>query len=296
MVAKVGLKKGLDALLDDALGDDIVVRNSPSIAKNSSTGAGFNVVSLSILRPGRYQPRKEILEAELQPLVDSIKVEGLLQPILVLPKSKGKHEIIAGERRYRAASLAGIKEVPVMVKDVSEAQAAAIALIENMQREDLNPLEEAIAISNLQKNFNMSQAETAYALGKSRASIANAVRLLSLNEDVRVMLERGDITVGHAKVLLALKGAVQSNIAKTVAARELSVRETEALIAKGVNNKAELMTKRDESCADIKRLVRDIEEKIGATVKIVHTPKGKGKLVIIYNSLEELDGVIGHIV
>lgn len=245
---------------------------------------------------GKYQPRRDMHPDALEELAESIKAQGIMQPIVVRPLSRNRYEIIAGERRWRAAQLAGLAEVPALVRDVPDEAAIAMSLIENIQREDLNPIEEAIALSRLQKEFELTQQEVAEAVGKSRAAVANILRLMSLSSDVKKMLEYGDLEMGHARALLPLSDMEQLEAARTVVAKGLSVRQTEALVRRMVQEKEQGKKKTSNKIdPDIKRLEDDLSDRVGARVAITHNAKGKGKLVISYNSLDELDGVLAHI-
>ncbi len=303
---KRGLNKGLDALLAETLdlsklsAKDFLQENAEEDSSSKTSppvqvAAGFVEINVKSLHPGRFQPRRTIQESELEPLANSIKEQGILQPIVVRSISNDGYEIIAGERRWRAAQLAGLQVVPVIVKDVSDAAAMAIALIENIQRENLNPLEEAIAYERLGNEFNLSHDSIARAVGKSRTTITNLLRILSLRPDVKLLLEHGDIELGHAKVLLGVQGAQQSALAREVVAKRLSVRETEHLVTRTLAAKEILSTLKPAQNPDIRRLETSLAEKIGAVVKIVQSSKGKGKLLIKYNSLDELDGILAHI-
>lgn len=247
------------------------------------------------IQPGRYQPRRDIQPEALEELAASIKAQGLMQPIVVRPISENsqKFEIIAGERRWRACQLAGFDRVPVMVRDVADEAAIAMALIENIQRENLNPMEEAMALHRLQHEFELTQMEVAEAVGKGRATVANLLRLMNLNDEVKRLLEHGDIEMGHARALLGLESDDQSNAARMVVSKALTVRQTEALIRDWHSPNVE--AKHPESNPDIQRLERILGDRLGAKVAIQHNAKGKGKLVINYTSLDELDGILGHI-
>lgn len=302
---KRGLNKGLDALLAETLdltklsskdllpetNDDVEVKTAPPV----QIAAGFVELNVKRLRPGRFQPRRTIDESELEPLANSIKEQGVLQPIVVRGVGNDGYEIIAGERRWRAAQLAGLQVVPVIIKDVPDEAAMAIALIENIQRENLNALEEAIAYERLGNEFNLSHDSIARAVGKSRTTITNLLRILALRPDVKLLLERGEIELGHAKVLLGVQGAQQSALAREVVAKRLSVRETEHLVTRTLAAKEILSKLKPTMDPDIRRLETNLAEKIGAAVKIVQSSKGKGKLLIKYNSLDELDGILAHI-
>jgi len=254
---------------------------------------GFGYLNIDLLSPGRFQPRRTINETELEELAASIRAQGVLQPIVVRSIGVQQYEIIAGERRWRASRLAGLLRVPVVVKDISDEQACAIGLIENIQRQALNPMEEAIGIERLIKQFDLTHAEVATAVGKSRTAITNLLRLLNLQEDVKKMLEQGEIDHGHAKVLLAVSGARQSQIARQVADKQLSVRETEDLVNNQVVNQTTVVRNTHKPMdPDVKRLQRELSSRLGAVVKIQHTVKGKGKLVVHYDNLESLEGIL----
>ncbi|TNC90099.1 MAG: chromosome partitioning protein ParB, partial [Thalassolituus sp.] len=248
------------------------------------------------VQPGRYQPRRDIQPEALEELAASIKAQGLMQPIVVrpLPGQTDRFEIIAGERRWRATQLAQLDKVPALVRDVPDEAAIAMALIENIQREDLNPMEEAMALHRLQNEFELTQMEVAEAVGKNRATVANLLRLMNLNDDVKKMLEHGDIEMGHARALLGLSGDQQSTAANDVVSRALTVRQTEALVRnlQSGSGKKEADSRPNP---DVQRLERMLGEKLGARVAIQHSAKGKGKLVINYTNLDELDGIIAHI-
>lgn len=289
---KRGLSKGLDALLADTLD----ITESPSAVSPVQLSAGFVEINVKQMQPGRFQPRKVIHESELESLANSIKEQGVLQPIIVRSIDGDGYEIIAGERRWRASQLAGLQTVPVIIKDVSDETALAIALIENIQREDLNPMEEAIALERLGSEFGLSHAEIGNAVGKSRATVSNLLRLINLRDEVKTLLERGDIELGHAKVLLGISGTKQSVIAREVVAKRLSVRETELLVERAAVS--EISGGKDAKVArdpDIKRLETRLTDKVGCPVKIVQNTKGRGKLMIKYSSLDELDGILVHI-
>lgn len=289
------LGKGLEALLGAA-----AASRSSEVEKPEDEGNLLEVDILT-LEPGVYQPRTTIQESDLASLADSIRAQGILQPILVRSTSKGKYEIIAGERRWRAAKIAGLNAVPIIVKDVPNEKAMAIALIENIQREDLSALEEARALERLAKEFDLTHHQVAEAVGKSRAAVSNTLRLLSLTDSVKGLLENDSLEVGHAKALLSLKGAEQEAAAKTVVNRGLSVRETEQLISRMVENVADAAPRRKVKAPaldpDVKRLQNTLSEKLGAAVEIQphKTKKGKGRIMIPYHSLDELEGILAHI-
>jgi len=232
-------------------------------------------------------------EEALEELSASIKNQGVMQPIVVRPISSDKYEIIAGERRWRATQMAGLDTIPAIVKPVGDEAAIAMALIENIQRENLNPIEEAMALKRLQDEFELTQQEVADAVGKSRVTVTNLMRLIGLHIDVRRMLEHGDLEMGHARALLALPDEQQTSAARVVSGKGLSVRQTEALVRR-LTSESGTVKSQQASDPDIKNLEDNLAEKLGAKVMIQHTAKGKGKVVVKYNSLDELDGILAH--
>ncbi len=265
----------------------------PAALQTTEVGS-LTHLPLHSLIPGKYQPRKEIDPEILQELADSIRAQGVIQPIIVRPQ--GEHyEIIAGERRSRAAALAGLTQIPVVIKHISDQAAMAMALIENIQREDLNPIEEAIALQRLLDEFGLTHEQIAKEVGKSRATVSNLLRILSLEEEVKTYLMHGDLELGHAKVLLALKGLTQLQAAHRVIEEGLSVRDTEKLIQRLQHNKSQEPFSEKPADPDVQRLERTLSDRLGASVRLSHQPNGKGKLVIRYNSLDELDGILEHI-
>jgi ParB family chromosome partitioning protein len=249
---------------------------------------------VELLQRGQYQPRRDFNADSLQELADSIASQGLIQPIVVRALDQGNYEIIAGERRWRAAQLAGIDEIPAIVREISDQATIAMALIENIQREDLNPVEESQALIRLQDEFKLTQQQVAEAVGKSRSAVTNLMRLAALQPLVQQQLERGDIELGHAKCLLALEGELQTQAARTVASEGLTVRQTEVLIKKLQSPAVEKKTSATAN-QDILNLQQQLSETLGAAVKIQHGAKGSGKLTIGYNSVDELDGILNHI-
>ncbi len=248
---------------------------------------------IEFMQPGQYQPRKIMADETLEELASSIKAQGIIQPIVVREIGKDKFEIIAGERRWRASQLAELDVIPCLVKDIPDEAAIAMALIENIQREDLNAMEEAVALQRLMQEFELTHQQTADAVGKSRTTVTNLLRLLTLTEACRTLLERGDLEMGHARALLSLTSDEQTEIARVVVAKGLTVRETEKLVRKTqAPNKAIFSAKGDPH---IDQLERRVSDKLGAPIKIQHGSKGKGKIVIQYNSLDELDGVLKHL-
>ena len=267
--------------------------SSPDDQKVSgSANDSLRKLPLDQLQRGKYQPRREFDQASLEELAESIRSEGVMQPIVVRPVGDQRWEIIAGERRWRASQLAGVDRIPAVIREVSDESAIAMALIENIQRENLNAIEEAQALKRLQVEFELSQQQVADRVGKSRSMIANLLRLLSLEPDVRDLIETGQLDTGHGKVLLALEDITQIKAAKQVVAGRLSVRQTEALV-KGLLQPAPETSSRIDP--DIARLEQDLAGRLGAAVAINHSGKGRGKLVINYGSLDELDGILSRI-
>jgi ParB family chromosome partitioning protein len=292
MVKKMkGLGRGLDALLG---GDQ-----DPADPTSHSTP---HEMQIAYLQPGKYQPRTQMDEGSLTELAASIKTQGIIQPLLVRPvgveKSNGhmRYEIIAGERRFRAAQIAGLESVPVLVKDVDDTTAAAMALIENIQREDLNPLEEAQGIHRLITDFNFTHEQAAHAVGRSRSAVSNLLRLMNLAEPVQTMLMAGDIDMGHARALLAVDAAAQIQLANVVVAKRLSVRETEKLVQKYQEEAKEKPAARiREKSGDIKRLEEELSDTLATSVVFKMGAKGRGQMIIDFADLDILDGVIARL-
>jgi len=260
------------------------------------------LLAVAQLRSGRFNPRKDFAEQDLAELAESIRTKGLVQPIVVRPHPEDMQafEIVAGERRWRAAQLAGLKAVPVVVREIPDSAAIAMALIENIQRENLNPLEEALAIRRLIDEFGLTHEEAAEAIGRSRVAVSNLLRLMQLGEPARELLQKRAIEMGHARALLALtEGRMQAEVARLVATRGLSVRETERLVKKMLEGPqrsgGEAAGPGRSTDPDVRRLENDLAEKLGARVAIQHGRGGKGKLVVSYNSIDELEGILGHI-
>ncbi|TRW48731.1 ParB/RepB/Spo0J family partition protein [Aliidiomarina halalkaliphila] len=290
---KRGLGRGLDALLATSA-NAVARQESQRVDLAEALDKGdLRKLPVEFLRPGKYQPRKDMSPEALEDLANSVKAQGIIQPIVVRPLAeKDSFEIIAGERRWRAAQLAQLDTVPCLIKDVPDEAAVAIALIENIQREDLNPLEEANALKRLMDEFEMTHQSVAEAVGKSRTTVTNLLRLTQLNSDVKILLERGDIELGHAKVLLGVEGEMQSELARIIAAKGMTVREAEQLVARALNPVKKEEKKVDP---DVQQLEQKLSETLGAKVAISHNRKGRGKLVINYASLDELDGILAHI-
>ena len=275
---KGGLGRGLDSLISNNIGD--------------STNDRLTMVAVNDIQPGRYQPRVQMDDAALQELAESIKAQGVIQPIVVRSIGENRFEIIAGERRWRASQLARLEVVPCLVKDVPDEAAVAIALIENIQREDLNAIEEAVALQRLLTEFELTHQQVAEAVGKSRTTVTNLLRLNQLNEDVKRFVEHGDLDMGHARALLALSGPAQSELAKLVAQKGLTVRDTEKLVQKTLEPaKTKVEPVRDPQFG---YLERQISEKIGNQVQLQPGKKDSGKLVISYDNLADLDRVLGY--
>nr|WP_314564554.1 ParB/RepB/Spo0J family partition protein [uncultured Pseudomonas sp.] len=287
-VKKRGLGRGLDALLGGA---SVKVLQEQAAATPVSE---LQSLPLDIIQRGKYQPRRHMDPTALEELANSIRVQGLMQPIVVRAIGEGRYEIIAGERRWRASQQAGLERIPALVRDVPDQVAIALALIENIQRQNLNPLEEAMALQRLQDEFELTQAQVAEAVGKSRSGVTNLLRLLALAEDAKEMLARGELEMGHARALLGLPKTRQAEGARHVVARGLTVRQTEALVRQWLSG-AEPEEKAAVVDPDISRLEQRLAERLGANVQIRHGEKGKGQLVIRYTSLDELQGVLAHI-
>lgn len=296
-----GLGKGLDALLStsnaankkQSIDDSSVQEKAPSGPAVELKNDDLIKLDLDLLQPGKYQPRKDMSPEALEELAESIQVQGIIQPIVVRQIANNRYEIIAGERRWRASQLAKIDKVPCIVKQVPDDAAIAIALIENIQREDLNAMEEAMALNRLIEEFDLTHQQVAEAVGKSRTAVTNLLRLNSLNEPVKKLLENGDLDMGHARALLALSGETQTEIARLVVSKEMTVRETERLVKKTLNS-AEKQDKPTKD-PDICRLESQLIERLGAKVCINHSVKGRGKIVINYQNLTELDGILDKI-
>ncbi len=277
-----GLGRGLDALLGPESRVDV-----------EGQVQSLRDIPLEWIRPGKYQPRKDFDEESLAELAASIKVQGILQPIVVRPLGVEQFEIIAGERRWRAAQLAGLAKIPATVHKVGDEAAVAMSLIENIQREDLNPWEESVALHRLIEEFDLTHQQVAEAVGKSRTAVTNTLRLKNLSPGVVRLLTSGDIEMGHARAILGLEDLRQEKAAREIAARQLNVRQAEALVRKMLTHDSgdagKVIEKTD---ADTRALQERLSLKLGQSVSIKHSAKGKGKLTITYNSLDELDGIL----
>ena len=292
---KKRLGRGLDALLSKPIAETMAVAGVPATE-------GLRQIPVDLLRRGQYQPRIDIRQDTLEDLAESIRAQGVVQPIIARPVGKDgnvqRYEIVAGERRWRAAQMAGLEKIPAIVRDVPDETAIAMALIENIQREDLNPLEESRALDQLIREFDLTHAEAAKAVGRSRAAVSNLLRLQELSDKVKPMLEARQFEMGHARALLSISNAVQQHdAARQVVKKGLSVRETERLVRRMLDNVGNKLAAKPAIAgnADIRRLEIEISEKLGAKVHIDHTKKGAGKIVIGYHNLDELDGILKHI-
>jgi ParB family chromosome partitioning protein len=282
-----GLGRGLDALL----GASADAHVGAVVADQQ-----LRELPVDLVVRGRFQPRTHIAPEALEELTQSIRARGVVQPIVVRPAEDGRHfEIIAGERRWRAAQAAGLADIPAVVRDVADDAAFAIALIENIQREDLNPMEEAAAVGRLIEEFNLTHQEAADAIGRSRVGVSNMLRLLELGDEARSLVEQGELDMGHARALLGLKGDVQSRAAREVVSKALTARQTEELVRrlKEPADAKPAATRGDDP--DVRRLTEKLSEQLGARVQILQGGGSKGRLVIHYTNLDELDGILDRI-
>lgn len=286
---KVGLGRGLQALMGAS---DSMTQVEMQTTLNPA--GNLQMMSRSLLQAGKYQPRTYMDETALTELANSIKTQGLIQPITVRPIGSGRYEIIAGERRYRASELAGLTEVPVIIKEIDDHHALSIALIENIQREDLNPLEEAQGIQRLIREFNYTHESCALAIGRSRSAVSNLLRLLNLTQPVQTMLLAGDLEMGHARSLLSLDAAQQLMLSQEINARRLSVRDTEKRVQAILNNNKSI-NKKDKMrivSGDIIRIEQQLSDQLGADVSIKMGVKNKGKMTISFGNLDTLEGIL----
>lgn len=292
-------KRGLGKSLNDMGLDELLSNaNQPikPIEQMPAKDGELKYIDIDLIQPGQFQPRKDFDEESLQELADSIRTQGIIQPIVLRKLANGRFEIIAGERRWRAAQIAELKKIPVLIRNITDETALALGLIENIQRENLNAIEEAQALQRLIQEFAMSHQQVAEAVGKSRTTITNLLRLLSLEGEVKIMIQSGKIEMGHARALLSLENAEQTHAAKEVIAKNLSVRETENLvnvIKKGTQTSTK--TKPKTKDPSIVGLEKKLSDKLGTNVLIEHGSTGHGKLIIQYYSLDELDGILDHI-
>ena len=295
---KRGLGKGLNALLGSSVARAAAAPASASVSPEAAAAEGeLRSLPVERIQRGVYQPRMDMHTESLQDLADSIKAQGVVQPIVVRSVGKGQYEIIAGERRWRAAQLAGLTEIPAVVREVDDRAAIAMALIENIQRENLNPLEEATALERLIREFELTHQQAAEAVGRSRAAVSNLLRLLELHDGVKDMVRKGQLEMGHARALLALPTKGQPDAAHQVAQRDLTVRATERLVKQLLAHPAGSPSPAPAKARspDLQRLEQDLGDRLGARVQVRHGKGGKGQLVIQYNSLDELDGILGRI-
>lgn len=302
MGKRKGLGRGLDSLISGATGvssADAIKAATAAINPDTTQQAVDGTLKhlpVEFLQRGKYQPRRDMHPEALEELAESIKSQGVMQPIVVRPIDKDKYEIIAGERRWRATQLAGIDKIPAVIREVPDETAIAMALIENIQREDLNPMEEAFALKRLQDEFELTQQQVAEAVGKSRSAVTNLLRLLNLCDEVKTLLEHGDLEMGHARCLLPLETGQQREIARVIVAKGLSVRQAEALVRKTQQEEASAEDDSDRKIdPDLKKLEDGLGEHVGVPVMVQHSAKGKGKLVLKYNNLDELDGILNHL-
>lgn len=291
---KRGLGRGLDALLSDVAADNSA-NMEPAGEQSDRAQDGLQQMALDRIQRGRYQPRRDLEPQALEELANSIRAQGVMQPIVVRPVADGRYEIIAGERRWRAAQMAGLDSIPVVIRDVPDEAAIAMALIENIQRENLNPIEEAMALHRLQTEFELTQQQVADAVGKSRSTITNLLRLMNLTDEVKKMLEYGDIEMGHARALLGLEGLTQIRAADEVVAKGLSVRETELLV-KRFQQPADTAEKpAPQPDEQLQKLAGELSQRFSVPVKINASANGKGKILINFKSREELDAILQRI-
>lgn len=287
---KRGLGRGLDALLATSQREA-----SPESTELPEQKGELQKLPIEFLKPGKYQPRKDMVTEALEELAASIKAQGVIQPIVVREIGQDSYEIIAGERRWRASQMAELDTVPCLIKDVPDEAAVAIALIENIQREDLNAMEEALALDRLMTEFQLTHQQLADAVGKSRTAVSNLLRLNNLNDDVKLMLERGDLEMGHARALLSLEGEQQSDAAKLVTNKSMTVRDAENMVRKMLQPAATEKNPPVTADPDVKKLEGSLSDNLGAPVTISHNAKGKGKLVINFSDLDQLDGILTKI-
>lgn len=286
------LGTGLDALL----GFSDEVESVPQSKHMEDADGTLRDLPVEFLQRGKYQPRRDLDADALQELANSIAQQGVMQPIVVRKVATDKYEIIAGERRWRASQQAGLESVPSIIRTITDEAAIAMALIENIQREDLNSIEESRALIRLQDEFKLTQQQVADAVGKSRSAVTNLMRLASLEEAVQKQLELGEIELGHAKCLLALSGNSQVIAGREIAANSMSVRQTETLVKRIQSSGSAVgVEPKKPADPDILRAQQDLSEKVGAAVTIQHSAKGSGKLVIKYHSVDELEGILAHI-
>ena len=315
MSRKRGLGRGISALMGGGASVEDIIKPKVNMAQESSDApenaevdqstrvmdSEYRKLPIEFLQPGAYQPRRSIAPEALEDLSNSIRTQGVMQPLVVRPvgePGESKYEIIAGERRWRASQLAGLEQVPCVIRQVSDEAALALAIIENIQREDLSAMEQAIGLQRLKTEFDLTHQQIADAVGRSRASITNLLRLLHLHESVKQMLDVGDLEIGHAKCLLPLEPELQVQLAKQIIDEAMSVRTTEVFVKKFMENQCKPEAQKAAKEAmnpDIRVLQDSLAQRVGANVKIHHSSNGKGKLVIKYTSVDELEGILSHI-
>jgi ParB family chromosome partitioning protein len=289
-VKKRGLGKTLDALLGGAL----LVQEGLEQNNVNHREEKLRQLSVGLIQSGQYQPRRGISSERLEELANSIRAQGVIQPIIVRYLPNGRYEIVAGERRWRAAQLAGLSDIPAIVREIPDEAAMAIALIENIQRENLNPIEEALALQRLSEEFSMTHHQLAEAVGKSRATVTNLLRLLTLTDEVKRMLEQGDLEMGHARALLVLGAELQLETARAIVAKQLSVREAENWVRRLQMTPASIETPRSPD-PDVERLQASLSGRLRLPVIIQHHQKGHGKVLIKYGSIAELDALLSYL-
>ena len=289
-----GLGRGLDTLLRNDLNNI----DSPSVPSDKNNkyqlAESLTHVPIDLIQAGKYQPRRDMQTSALEELANSIKSQGVIQPIVIRPIAGEKYEIIAGERRWRATQLAGLDTIPAVIREIPDESAIAMALIENIQREDLNPIEEALALKQLQDEFELTHQQIAELVGKSRTAVTNLLRLVALDDEVKKLLEHGDLEMGHARAVLSLAASEQRLAAQQMVSKGMSVRQAEVLVRRMQKQQAETAPKH-RADPDTKKLQDSLAEQIGVPVSIEHNAKGKGKLVLKYASLDELDGILAHL-
>ncbi|NII11343.1 ParB/RepB/Spo0J family partition protein [Oleiagrimonas sp. C23AA] len=283
---KRGLGRGLDALLGNEDSDNGSITRQEGELRN---------LPIQAIEPGQYQPRRHWNEEALDELADSIKAQGLIQPVVVREIGRNRYELIAGERRWRAAQRAGLAEIPALLKDVPEQSVLAMALIENIQRQELTPLEEALALKRLIDEFGLTHQQTAEAVGRSRASVSNLLRLMDLPESIKTLLDEGKLEMGHARCLLTLPEEIARPLALQASRMGWTVRELEQAARRAQSEAGGKKGKAASKDANIQSLERDLSERLATRVELAHGRGGKGKLVIHYHSLDELDGILAHV-
>ena len=286
-----GLGRGLDTLLGNSpYNVDAPLKSSDNGQELAET---LKHIPVDLVQPGKYQPRQDMHTSALEELASSIKAQGVIQPIVIRPIDGEKYEIIAGERRWRATQLAGLDTIPAVIRKVPDESAIAMALIENIQREDLNPIEEALALKQLQDEFELTHQQVAHAVGKSRTAVTNLLRLVALDNEVKKLLEHGDLEMGHARAVLSLAPEQQRLAAHQMVGKAMSVRQAEVLVRR-IQQQSEAAPQHSID-PDTQKLQDGLAEQIGVPVSIEHNAKGKGKLVLKYASLDELDGILAHL-